>query len=278
MSTFPKLLTILIIAITLPVFALTSNSHSTDLERSSSQYWSITDAAQTGLDLTGDFSISAWVKPETLPSAVPKAYGVVAKGSGAGTNDTIIMTIRNDDTLAVDVFSNNNIAATMWQRYASTPDVVTDTTNWVHLVVTFDIDTETLVMYRNGSSITSTKIGGTTLGATLYNNSAPFMIGYDNQFWSANDQFDGLIDDVRIWGRTLTSTEVSDLYTAPCTFSDGSNLVGEWLFDNSGLDETANNNDLTNNNSATFTSTTAYTCSAGASPEVPNSFIQIFGL
>ena len=38
-----------------------ANTHSLDLERGSNQYASIADAAQTGLDLSGDFTIVARV-------------------------------------------------------------------------------------------------------------------------------------------------------------------------------------------------------------------------
>jgi hypothetical protein len=42
------------------------NTHSLDLELSSSQYAYITDANQTGLDITGDFTIEAWIKLNRL--------------------------------------------------------------------------------------------------------------------------------------------------------------------------------------------------------------------
>ena len=47
-------------------YAIT-NAYTTSLALASSQYWSITDAAQTGLDITTDLSISAWVFIDTEP-------------------------------------------------------------------------------------------------------------------------------------------------------------------------------------------------------------------
>jgi len=58
------------------------NTHVADLEAGSSNYFSITDAAQTGLDLTGDFSIELWVKIESQP-ATDTAYQIISKGSGS---------------------------------------------------------------------------------------------------------------------------------------------------------------------------------------------------
>ena len=54
-----------------------ANSHSLDLESSSSQYASITDASQTGLDITGDLTIELWAKFESLPSEYN--YSIVSK-------------------------------------------------------------------------------------------------------------------------------------------------------------------------------------------------------
>ena len=62
-----KILALALLVCLIPNNVLASaNTHSTDLESGSSQYWSITDASQTGLDITGDFSIEGWVKLESL--------------------------------------------------------------------------------------------------------------------------------------------------------------------------------------------------------------------
>ena len=45
------------------------NTYSLDLEAGSSQYASIADVSQTGLDITGDLTLEAWIKPETLTSS-----------------------------------------------------------------------------------------------------------------------------------------------------------------------------------------------------------------
>ena len=37
-----------------------------DFELATSEYLSITDAAQTGLDITGEITIACWIKPESI--------------------------------------------------------------------------------------------------------------------------------------------------------------------------------------------------------------------
>ncbi|MCK5027199.1 MAG: hypothetical protein KAS07_02160, partial [Candidatus Pacebacteria bacterium] len=55
------------------------SSHSTNLVRSSSQYWSIIDTSQTGLDFAGDFTFEAWVKLDSLPSNETSPFGLFNK-------------------------------------------------------------------------------------------------------------------------------------------------------------------------------------------------------
>ena len=48
-----------------------ASTKSADFENSGgeNQFLSIPDASQTGLDITGDFTIEAWIKPETISSS-----------------------------------------------------------------------------------------------------------------------------------------------------------------------------------------------------------------
>jgi len=57
----------------------------------------------------------------------------------------------------------------------------------------------------------------------------------------------------KLWSDVRTPTEISDNYDSELVGNEAG-LVGYWKFSNNGLDETANDNDLTNNNVATFSS------------------------
>ena len=61
---FPIIILILLF-IAFPI--LGANTHSIDLESGSSQYLSIADVSQTGLDITGDMTIACAVRVESLP-------------------------------------------------------------------------------------------------------------------------------------------------------------------------------------------------------------------
>ena len=220
-----------------------ANTHSIDLELSSSQYLSIADGSQTGLDITGDISFEAWVKVEQLPSTAGSAFNLIAKDD-VSSSRAYSLFIDSDDKLKVYYFQNNSTFTSIFSDAAIV--VSGDVGSWVHIATTVDVSAQTAVMYKNSSSVGSTP--QTTNATSIQNSTAVFTIGANG---SPSNYFDGLIDEVRVWDDIRTSQEISDNYKQE--ISGGSaNLQGYWQFNNDLLDQTTNNNDLTNNGSATF--------------------------
>lgn len=239
---------------------LAVNTHSIDLERSSSQYLSITDGSQTGLDIIGDISLEAWVKFETIPSDIGNvSEGII--GKYASSNISYVLYVNAADKLRL-LISNDGSNYDIYQSDAVAV-ISAETGDWIHYAATYDVSTQTAVLYKNGSPIANTRIVGSGI-TNIYNGTAPFEIGTFNA--DSNNCFDGLIDDVRVWNDIRTSTEISDNYNCSLAGTEA-NLVGYWKLDNGLLDETSNNNDLTNNNSAVFQSASlpfTATCEVGA--------------
>ena len=214
-----------------------ANTHSIDLEKDSSQYLSITDAAQTGLDITGDLTIEFWCNPETLVYN----HGVVAKGGI--TNPAFFAFISGSGgtgTLNLYVYDSSGNTT----RYSTNAGVAI-TGSWQHYAIVFTAASHTIQFYKDGSPITSNM--NAEAATSIRDNNQPFLIGYaDNVGY-----FDGLIDEVRIWNDVRTSGEISSNYNKELVGNEA-NLAAYWKLNNSLLDETSNNNDLTNNNSAAF--------------------------
>lgn len=247
---------LLFLALLLPFQAFAVNDYSTDVELSSSQHWSISDASQTGLDLAGDFTISAWVNLESLPSG--DCFTVVGK-TNDGVGGSYVLRICDDTT---DTLNSYTIGGG-FDNHVQSWGPSTATT--YHIVWTYENAASSYKYYVNGSQLGSTFTGVNT---SVNNTSQQFAIGSNQLSGVPGRFFDGQIDDVRVWSRELSSTEIGDLYADPCNFSNGASLQGWWEFENNGNDTTANNNDLTNNNSATFT-TGLYSCGASESTVTP---------
>ncbi len=101
-------------------------------------------------------------------------------------------------------------------------------------------------LYRNGSLFDSIVYNGTY--APTQNLPVHIAIA---SFCSECNKFQGVVDDVRFYNRSLTSTEVSQLYSNNNNYTFNGNeslpisseLVGHWTFDNTLNDSSINEND-----------------------------------
>lgn len=221
-------------------------TYSLDLESSSSQYASITDASQTGLDITTLGTIAAWVRLESQP-ATNSTYSIVAKYNASPNYS---YRLRYTDTSGVLTlrFSQSDNGDGVGERFV-TQTLSNDT--WYHIAVTFSGSggDNRVRFYVNGVQVGSDQ---TAFNQNIYNGTSPFTIGAGE---ALGEHLDGLIDDVRVWTRELTSSEISSLYTNPVTFSNGANLQGYWQLENNYSDSSGNSNTLTAVNSPVFSLT-----------------------
>ena len=219
------------------------NTNSIDLELSSSQYLSITDANQTGLDLASDFTIEAWVKTESTPAA-SGTLEIFDKYTSAGDNRSYRFYYQNNaGTMKIVVNTSSTGAAGQVINHFFNYTLTNGT--WFHLAMTYDLSAGTALLYVNGVSQGSVSGGNTS----IYNGTGAVNIGAINEGTAL--YFDGLIDDVRVWSDKRTQQEVQDNMSVELV-GDEAGLVAYWKLNDSLLDETSNDNDLTNNNSATF--------------------------
>ena len=121
---------------------------------------------------------------------------------------------------------------------------------WTRWQITWEDTTSTAQAFANGSSL------GTLTGsvASIFDSTADFAIGADfNGSGTAQNFFDGLQDDPRLWNDVRTSTELISKNDTKLIGNEG-NLVGYWEFEDDFTDSQTNvtANNLTNVNSPTF--------------------------
>lgn len=173
-----------------------------DIELSNSEHLSITDASQTGLDLSGDFTIQTWVKFESLPS------------NGAGMGIITKDTLTTANAYFMSVFTSGGVVYAYNQVNRTTTDLVQNfaawnpsTGVWYHLLLVYDASAGNLKFYVDNSLLANNTDGTVT---SIQNNSLPFSIGsHDGKRF-----FDGVIDEVAVWSKVLSSTERADLYNS----------------------------------------------------------------
>lgn len=148
------------------------------------------------LNLGGPISIAAWVRPSTIDDF----HDVVTHGYQWNPSYN----------LALRIFSRE-YQFTYWDsvdHMASAPAPAEDVGAWVHLCGVFD--GASYNMYRNGALVGSTSNATAPVAAS----SAIWGIGAraPQNTGDASDFLQGQIDDVRIYGRALSSAEVEALY------------------------------------------------------------------
>jgi PKD repeat protein len=113
-------------------------------------------------------------------------------------------------------------------------------TNWQHIVGTYSVTDGTIKAYENGLLVSQVPYtNGLTHSGDLYIGGAVVSAYQDD------GGFDGLINEVRIYNRELSSNEVAQLYAIgqPQTLNDG--LVAYYPFNGNANDASGNGNNGT---------------------------------
>ncbi len=145
----------------------------------------------SSLDITNNMSISVWIKLDSLGSN----QGFVSKCGYGVANFNYAFMISSNDKL----------------RWLDTDDT-TDTTNdyisigtWYHVVVTYESGS---VKFYVDNDLKETKSSG---ASTLTPNNYDLLIG---EVYTYSQNFNGLIDDVRIYDFVLTTTDIGLIYNS----------------------------------------------------------------
>lgn len=146
------------------------------------------------LDLTNGMTLEAWVRPSSVGAAWR----------------TVLLKERPDG-LSYGLYSDNaGSRPSAWLRVGADDRFVDGTAavpanTWTHLAVTYDATT--IRLYVNGVQVATAPSAGSM---TVSGN--PLRIG-GNLIWG--EYFSGLIDDVRVYNRTLSAAEIASDRTTP---------------------------------------------------------------
>lgn len=138
-------------------------------------------------------------------SSLPNAYNCMIGKNGAGDTYFCTFYVKSNGKLAVYIITSGGSAS-----IDGTNTTTLSSGTWYMLTMTYDSSAGGKV-YVNGSSD-----GTFSANGTINTNGNEFFLGYQQTY--ANRYFDGAIDEVGIWSRVLSSTEVSDLYASGSGF------------------------------------------------------------
>lgn len=176
-------------------------SNAADFVKANSNYLYIYDNAALSMgDI--DFTVAAWLKIDdksTSSGIVSKWYGPINNREYyilylTGATDRISFFVSNDGTSSASINANN----------LGSPS--TDT--WYFIVAWHDSVNDTINIQINNGAIDSL-----SYASGVYNGSASFVLG-SNRVGINTAPLDGMIDEVGVWKRVLSSDERTELYNS----------------------------------------------------------------
>lgn len=171
------------------------------------QFNGSTDWIEGNIDSTvfaGNWSIAAWF----YHTGYGAPWEAIFSNSTNGVNNTPLMTFNGDvNQDVVDETSNylgiNRVGSTAAGTFV---DLGSHFSQWIFAVITYENGVPTIYTYKNGKLIKASQ----ALSWDLQQSSG-FYIGR-HFYGKSNQLFKGKIDEVKIYNRALSTTEVSNLY------------------------------------------------------------------
>ena len=169
--------------------------------------------AGTGIRLDNrSFSIDFWAKR----AATGLLHYVIGQGTAQTTNQSLHVGFEDNDQFAFAFYGNDLKAP----AFAST--------DWHHWTVTYDHATGARTIYRDGTSVASDNIDPAT---AAYAGTGDLRIGrvaFQNDW-----HFNGDLDQVRIWNRSLSEAEIRERMHRTIAPTDAAfgDLIASYRFD-----------------------------------------------
>src|SRR3989338_2689930 len=202
----------------------------------------------SSLSLLGPVTISAWIYPRTFGGA--SKGRIVVRGT-SGIAHSVGFSVNNSDITAGLSFGSHYDVSTL-QTYSSNNTITLNT--WQHVTVTWDgtTDRTKVLFYVNGIKTGRQDNGDGSDGSVtrVSDSTCSLLIGVqggdggDCNVDNGTRDFNGQIDEVRIYNRALTPDEIKRLYKIGSTFvlnktrtdTLREGLVGHWSFDGPDMD------------------------------------------
>ena len=170
-----------------------------DFEADNSEYLTISEATQSGLDITGDLTLAGWINQETsgqyamMASKYDFATGNRSYRFGVSSN-ALYFLVSPDGT------------------FNSSRDVLVGTSslgtgNWHHVAAVYDATAQTMQVYLDGVLNNSRSVEF----SSIFDSNAPFVLGGNMYGGTVMQPFDGQLDEWYVFAASLSQSEIQDL-------------------------------------------------------------------
>jgi len=163
-------------------------------------YVTISDSTSTSV--TGDLSISAWVRPDAV-SATSTIVGKWDETTGSQKMSYRLF-VDVSNRLSLSLSSNGtSTAATVYETTGS----LTSAGTWYHVEATYNDSNQAVKLYVNAVEQATSTTG--TVPSSISDNASNLYIGAkENSSGSIDTKFNGVIDDIRIYNYARSASQV----------------------------------------------------------------------
>lgn len=172
-----------------------------------SSYIQVPDKSYLSISNTGKLSISVWMKVEVLDFPVSSGGYVHWLGKGVTNQHEYALRMYNknsDRPNRISCYAFNLSGGLGAGAMVQEPVSIGE---WIHIVAVYDYPNDKIRIYKNSKLIRTGTFSSYNI--TPQNGTAPLRIG-TRDFAS---YFKGCLDDLRIYNKVLTQSEIDALYT-----------------------------------------------------------------
>jgi len=160
----------------------------------------------TYLPTNDKYSISAWFYIDVLPSTAERYYVILRMYNSTYSSSILVQLKYDTDYIA---FTICNSSGTSYDTETASNSITTGA--WYHLVCVNVGNGSPSLIYLNGSDATYYH-SATYTGANILVPDGTMRIG--NSSTVGTIAIDGRIDEIALWDRNLTSSEITELYNS----------------------------------------------------------------
>jgi hypothetical protein len=168
-------------------------NNASDAERADSEYFSITDGAQVGLDILHDLTLLCWVKMESAPAT----SHAITKWDGSTSNKAYGLDFTTGRLPRFQLSHNGSTTTTL--NFSGSFPLAT----WTHVAATLDGSTRKTWKNAEGYSTNTWTLGD------LHDSDSFYSVG---SLGTLSNVFDGMIDEVLTAARYLHPEEIKSIY------------------------------------------------------------------
>ena len=193
-----------------PLNALYTQSGDFGPSDTTSRYRQVADNAL--LDITGSLSLSAWIYSDGLNDF---SQGIVGKWVGSNDDRSYVLALTSDGRLNFALSDNGTSTGSAFSNLFTPVSSPIATGVWTHVAAVYDdggAGPASMRIYVNGSEQAALTSG---VVESIFNSAAPLTLGAQFQLHSAPYNFDGKMNDVRVYSGALTASEVATLAVIP---------------------------------------------------------------